>query len=97
MLNTNIEKKSIGIIFFCVIGILIWNSISHILEKPKEERWDNSGLEYSYNNRNYYDILTTGTSMAVINISNEELYLNYGISSMTLGEPEQPLFLTYYT
>ena len=35
--------------------------------------------------------------MAVINISNEELYLNYGISSMTLGEPEQPLFLTYYT
>lgn len=97
MLNTNIKKKSIGIIFFCVIGILIWNSISHILEKPKEERWDNSGLEYSYNNRNYYDILTTGTSMAVINISNEELYLNYGISSMTLGEPEQPLFLTYYT
>lgn len=34
MLNTNIKKKSIGIIFFCVIGILIWNSISHILEKP---------------------------------------------------------------
>lgn len=79
------------------MGVFLWKFLSYVLEKPKEERWDNSGLEYSYKNENHYDVLTTGTSMAVINISNEELYSNYGIASMTLGEPEQPLFLTYYT
>lgn len=91
------KKKFFYLIVFLIIGIFLWKYVLYVLEKPKEERWDNSGLEYSYQNKNYYDVLTTGTSMAVINISNEELYFNYGIAAMTLGEPEQPLFLTYYT
>lgn len=93
----NKNKKYLYLIVFSIIGIFLWQYVSYVLEKPKEERWDNSGLEYSYQRPDYYDVLTTGTSMAVVNISNQELYSKYGIASMTLGEPEQPLFLTYYT
>ena len=94
----SIRKKLIlKISIFIIVGVTLWNALIYILEKPKDSVWDNGGMENSYHNKNYYDVLVTGTSIAVINISNEELYLNNGIAAMSLGKPEQPLFLTYYT
>ena len=45
----------------------------------------------------YYDVLISGTSLAVTNVSVEKLYLKYGISSISIGEPEQLVFLSYYS
>ena len=33
----------------------------------------------------------------IANLSNQELYEKYGITAVSVGEPEQPLFLTKYT
>ena len=82
---------------FFLILIFSWYCIENILKKPNDEKWDASGLNYVYDNPENYDVFFAGTSVSIMNISCEELYLDYGIKSVTLGEPMQPMFLTYYT
>ena len=59
--------------------------------------WNIKGLEASYKAKDYYDVIFCGTSMAITNVSNEELYLKYGVASVTLAKPEQAAFLSYYS
>lgn len=47
--------------------------------------------------KDYYDLIYVGTSMVITNISAEEIYLNYGIPSISIGEPLQMTFLSYYS
>lgn len=49
-----------------------------------------------YKNKNYYDVLFVGTSMTVANVSNEELYLEYGIAGANVGKSSQFVYLSYY-
>ena len=84
------------IIFFCGL-LLIWFFLENILQTPKSSDWNMQGMERVQEKKNYYDVLFAGTSMSILNISAEELYLKYGIASITLGEPEQMAFLSYYT
>ena len=94
MKRKSINFAKIGI--FLILLLSIWNITFTVLKKPKSEDWDSSGFSYVYNNKDYYDTIFIGTSMVVTNINLEELYLNYGITGVTLGEPEQPTYLSYY-
>ena len=101
----NIDKKVVGTnmkkvikLSVFIIGIIsIWCGLNYILERAKDPKWDNSGLSYVYNNPDYYDVIFTGTSITITNISCEELYLSYGIAGVTIGEPTQPTYLSYYS
>lgn len=91
------KKIFVKCILFLMLLCVILTGCLYVLEKPKNSQWDASGLEYVHKNRNFYDVLVCGTSIAVMNVNNEELYSEYGIAAMTLGEPEQPTYLSYYT
>ena len=90
-----VQKLKI-IIFLSGLG-MIWFTMGNILQKPKNMEWNMKGMEKAIANPQYYDVLFSGTSMTILNISAEELYLQYGIASVTLGEPEQTTYLSYYT
>lgn len=89
------QKKAV--LFVCFLAILtgLWIGFQSILEKPKESSWNTKGIKRVVDTTDYYDVLLMGTSMAVTNISAEELYLQYGIASCSMGSPEQFVFLTY--
>lgn len=87
----------IKIITFIAGLLFIWCGTDYILERPKDQQWDHSGLAYIYDNRNYYDVIFVGTSITITNLSNEELYLNHGIAGVTIGEPSQATYLSYYS
>lgn len=94
------SKKKINFfkcIVFIVGALIILQGALYILKRPKNEQWDASGLKYAHDNPDFYDVIFCGTSIAVMNVSSEELYSKYGIASVTLGEPEQPVYLSYYT
>ncbi len=82
---------------FSIILLVLFNIVSEILKKPKNSQWDTSGLEYTNKYPGLFDVVFSGTSITIMNVSSEELYTEYGIAAVTLGEPEQPMFLTYYT
>lgn len=81
---------SIGIIF-------IWYMAGSILKKPTYADWNTSGMKNVNTKKDHYDVLFLGTSMAVTNISAEELYIKYGIAGMSIGQPLQMEFLSYYS
>lgn len=90
-------KKALKIaIFFCILFIS-WRMAENILQFPKDPNWNLQGMESVRNKPDYYDVLISGTSMAITNVSVEELYLKYGIVGRSIGEPEQLAFLSYYS
>lgn len=84
-------------IIFLLGALLIWVLTENVLQKPKRAEWNMKGVQETIHNPEYYDVLFSGTSMAIHNISVEELYLKYGIAGTVLGEPEQMTFLSYFT
>ena len=97
--SVKLRKKGIQlkVIFFLIIILFGWKQCEKILEYPKQSEWLTKGLEKLSMKQDYYDVLFAGTSMAVTNVSAEELYLKYGIASCSIGEPEQMIFLSYYS
>ena len=93
---TRIIKK-FRLIVFSLILITIWRKSESILQRPIDPDWNTKGLEQIRSKENFYDVIISGTSMSITNINAEELYLNYGIASSTIGEPEQIAFLSYYS
>ena len=90
------KKNFIKGTIFIILGIIMWEGVLNVTSEPNTSGWDNEAFTRIYNNRNSYDVLCLGTSMAVTNISSEELFLNYNITMTTLGSPEQPIYLSYY-
>ena len=76
---------------------LFWEGFEFVLAKRNDGNWYGGGITRSYEKKNYYDVVFAGTSMVLANINVEELYLKYGIAGVTTGEPEQPVYLSYYT
>ena len=91
----NILKKGKVIIFFLAL-IVIWVTTENILQTPKSSDWNTKTAEKIKEKSNYYDVIIVGTSMAVTNISAEELYLKYGIAAVSIGKPQQMAYLSYY-
>lgn len=91
----NVLKKG-KVLLFLIILAGIWIATENILQQPKSSDWNTKTLEKIKSTPNYYDVIVAGTSMAVTNISAEELYLEYGIASISIGKPQQTTFLSYY-
>ena len=77
--------------------VLLWTNLENIVQAPKDNDWDTNVSKKIKSNRDFYDVLFVGTSMAVTNINVEELYLKYGIASLSLGKPQQMTFLSYFS
>lgn len=92
------QKKGniIKIIFFIMILYMTSSYISGILKTPLHDQWEASGLDNVWKNKKYYDVLFCGPSMSITNLSSEELYLQYNLTSITIGAPFQPLYQSYY-
>ena len=94
-MKKNLSK--IKIIVFGIIMVLLWTNLENIVQAPKDNDWDTNVSKKIKSNRDFYDVLFVGTSMAVTNINVEELYLKYGIASLSLGKPQQMTFLSYFS
>ena len=94
---TKIGKLIKSIVFiagFCVIMTLF----AHVLRAPIGQTWAaQTGLEEVHKHKDKYDLCELGTSIVIANISNQELFEKYGITGISVGEPEQPLFLSAAT
>lgn len=87
--------KSFLFLFFLVIMIL---GVRKILANPIGEEWAaQTGMDEIHKFPNSYDVCFFGTSTIISNISNQHLYEKFGISGISVGAPEQPLYLTKYT
>lgn len=90
-------KKALKICVFLALICVVWVTLNSVLKRRNDGNWYGGGIERSYENPDYYDVIFSGTSMVLANVSMEELYLEYGIAGLTTGEPEQPAYLSYYT
>ena len=90
-------KKIIKISIFLMILVIIWFFLNFIFLRRNDGNWYGGGITRSYENQYYYDAIFSGTSMVLANVNMEKLYLKYGIAGLTTGEPEQPVYLSYYT
>ena len=83
---------------FALILLGLLSLVGRVLSRPHALSWGTeAGLDLVHQFRDQYDICFAGTSVVIANISNQELYEKYGIRAVSVGEPEQPLFLTKYT
>ena len=97
LLNQTVKKNYlIRSFFFLFILLILWQGIEKTLEKPRNGDWQNNDFSNVYKKNCQFDTILLGTSMVIANISNEELYSNYGFTTVSFGEPEQPLYLSYY-
>lgn len=90
------KRHAIKIIMFLLLALIIYCHIETILKKPMNGSWENASFLISDNKNPDVDAILSGTSMVLANINNQELYSNYDIIAKSLGEPEQPTYLSYY-
>ena len=95
----NIMKRKHGIrmIILLLLTLFLYFHLALILKKPMNGSWENASFLDVYDKKQKVDVILSGTSMVLANINNQELYSKYGITAATLGEPEQPMYLTYYS
>ncbi|MDO5539805.1 MAG: hypothetical protein Q4F83_06990 [Eubacteriales bacterium] len=93
-------KKRVGyavrMILFVLIAAFLWKAVEYVVHKPKDARWYSDGLTNIYKEKDYYDVLIAGTSIAIANTNSAELYHEYGIASTSIGAPQQSTCLSYY-
>lgn len=90
--------KLIKIIIFTVFLIIMVLKLEKILSNPIGTHWaEQTGMAGSVTHKEAYDVCFLGTSMVVANICNQELYEKYGIAGVSIGEAEQPIYLSRYT
>lgn len=81
-------------LFVFLLGILILASAG-ILEDAGNESWEAMANVHAYPNS--YDVCFLGPSTAKCNVSNQELYEQYGIAGISLAEDVQPIYAARYT
>lgn len=91
-------KTIVSITLFIVIGLCSMSMIIDILMPPIGTYWAvQTGMKDVHQYKNEYDVIFCGTSLAISNINNQELYDSFGIKAISIAEPEQPIYLTKYT
>lgn len=90
------RKVLIKSVVFIILLMVFWKKMDNILEKYNGW-WDHTGMDSVYKKKDFYDVIFVGTSITITNISNEEMYLKYGIAGTTIGAPSQPTYLSYYS
>ena len=89
--------KRLKVLVFLLGLAGIWIAAENILRSPKSADLNIMGMKNVRESKDYYDILISGTSMSMMNISTAELYAQYGIAGISIGEPNQMTFLSYYS
>lgn len=77
--------------------LLLWLAAEYVLSPLRNWDYDTNSLSYIHENEDLYDVIFLGNSMALTNVSSEELYLEYGISAASVGAGNQPVYLSYYS
>lgn len=88
-------KSFLKIIVFLVLFLGFLYLLEWTMNKPLSTYWPISqGMNDCRNHKNKYDVVFVGSSVMVANINCQELYRNYGISSVSVAEPSQVPFLS---
>ena len=88
----------VSTLLFLLLGIFLYAAACRFLESPAGDAWaSGTGMIEARRHKNKYDVVFAGTSTTIANISCQELFKEYGIASVCVGEPGQPAFLTKYT
>ena len=88
----------VKIIIFIALLIGIVSSIDKILSNSIGTYWANgTGMAEAAAHKEAYDVCFLGTSTVIANVCNQELYEKYGIAGVSIGEPQQPIYLSRYT
>lgn len=94
-------KKRLGyavrMIVFVLIAAFLWRAFEYVLNKPKDTSWYSDGFTNVYEEKDYYDLLVSGTSVTIAGINAQELYLEYGIAATSIGQPHQTTCMSYYS
>lgn len=91
-------KTVLKSVVFVAILIMLVLGVRNILSVPIGINTANqAGITEVHENPYIYDVCFLGTSTSITNICNQELYEKFGIAGITVGEPEQPFYLTRYT
>lgn len=93
------NKRNFLKLFIFISILIFWGRmVSNILCDSAGTSWaTQTGMENVHKYENYFDVMFLGTSTVISNISNQELYERYGIAGVSIGEPEQLVYLTKYT
>lgn len=85
-------------LFFVCIGCVLFACVRNVLAVPLGTSWaSRTGMDEVHAYPWQYDAFFIGTSTSIANISNQELYEAFGIAGVSIGEPEQPAYLSRYT
>lgn len=88
------KKKQIAkAIIFLALGLAIVGWLRIVLTFPAS----NPAMELAYRYRNQYDIIEIGPSQVLYNINNQQLYEQYGITGLSLGQGGQLMSLSQVT
>ena len=70
------QKKNIIVkmFFFIIILLGLWIIFKTILKKPVNGDWENNNFSMVYDKNKDFDVILSGTSIVLANISNQELY-----------------------
>ena len=91
-------SRFVRAVLFVFVFLLLLSVSGCVFQRPHGEDWaTETGMDLVRRFRGQYDVIFAGTSVVIANISCKALYDHYGIKSVSVGEPEQPLFLTKYT
>ena len=91
-------SKIVRAVLFVLVFLLLLSVAGRVFQRPHGEDWaTETGMDLVRRFRGQYGVIFAGTSVVIANISCKALYDHYGIPSVSVGEPEQPLFLTKYT
>ena len=90
-------KNSVKAAAFCVCLFLLLSAAGSVLKQNSRLWGKGTGLDLVCRFPDQYQLCFVGTSTVIASISNQELYERYGIASVSVGEPEQPLVLSKYT
>lgn len=95
------SKKRLGNCIRAVLFLVLLSAMmlmaARVLSRPHALYWaEETGMDLVHRFRDDYDVVFSGTSIVIANVSNQQLYEQYGISGVSVGEPLQPLFLTRY-
>lgn len=97
----DMSKKRLGncirAVLFLVLLSAMMLAAARVLSRPHALYWaEETGMDLIHRFRDDYDVVFSGTSIVIANVSNQQLYEQYGISGVSVGEPLQPLFLSRY-
>ena len=89
--------RTIRILSFTIIFILLFNTFQNILNRKPEEHSDEfDAVFYEQLDKDYADVLFFGPSHTLVSVSPSTIFAENGISSWLFASSSQPIFSSYH-